>query len=191
MVSWLMVILAAVIASSWSSVGRSASDLIGRGRLVQERDLAVEAIGRDLSGCLPDPSYRKGEKLCYRWLKWECPDGNKLKIYFDGGVSESTGNPNSNITILYFVQSGSLIRRIAQDSTTSDFVVAKNVSSLVTSLDGTNVNVVLCFVYGLDKTTGDLTTRSLTLTCDLTAAPPSSSSSATLPWTINHYTDPE
>ena len=61
-VSGLMVFLAVLLSSAWTGVGRSTTDLIARSQLLQEMNLAVAAISRDLGGSLPNPESRLGGK---------------------------------------------------------------------------------------------------------------------------------
>jgi prepilin-type N-terminal cleavage/methylation domain-containing protein len=171
-VSTLMSLLALLLSSAWFGVGRTAADLIGRSRLVQERDLAVAALSRDLGGCLVNPAAEPGEKINGRWLMWlpqELPPTQELKLYYDGGT-----------VVHYLVESGLLKRKIVGTST--DFIVANNVHSMTVTPEPANkaINIVLCFKYR---------TRT-TLTCNLTAKQPSVPSALPLPWSIYHYTNP-
>ena len=200
-VSVLMAVLALLLSSAWVGVGRTAAGLIGRSQLVQERDLAVVALSRDLGGCLVDPDARNGEKINGRWLKWEYPNNislpsnQDLKLYYDGGTN-STGDTLANTVVHYLVASdpdpkvSTLIpaplilvrRKTVNGGTPTDFTVARNVYSMTVTPDGTPVNavkIVLCFKY-----------RTLTLTCDMTAKQPSVPSDQTLSWSIDHYTNP-
>jgi prepilin-type N-terminal cleavage/methylation domain-containing protein len=189
-VSALMAVLAVLLSSAWVGVGRTAAGLIGRSQLVQERDLAVVALSRDLGGCLVDPDARKGEKINGRWLKWEYPNNDllssnqDLKLYYDRDLN---GAPLSNTEIRYLVVQDPdpkastliLVRRKTVDGTSTDFTVARNVYSMAVTPDENAVRIVLCFKY-----------RKLTLTCDLTAKQPSVPSNQNLPWSIDHYTNP-
>lgn len=200
-VSVLLVVLALLLSSAWVGVGRAAADLIGRSQLVQERDLAIASLSRDLGGCSVEPDARNGEKLTGRWLKWEYPNNVSLPsnqdliLYYDGGTN-STGDTLANTVVHYLVAPDPdpkvatqipapliLVRRITVNGgTPTDFTVARNVYSMTVVPDGTPVNsvaIVLCFKY-----------RKLTLTCDLTAKQPSVASDQTLPWSIDHYTNP-
>ncbi len=186
----LMAALAVLLSSAWVGVGKTAVSLIGRSRLVQERDLAMAALSRDLGGSLADSdpnSYaRKGDKATGRWLRWEnpvnalLPSNKDLKLFYDGETTETT--------IRYLVKEDTdtgvstliLVRR-KNETPSTDFTVAKNVYSMNVTLDPDNkaAEIVLCFQY-----------RTLTLTCDLTAKQPSVPSGQTLPWSIIHYTNP-
>jgi prepilin-type N-terminal cleavage/methylation domain-containing protein len=192
-VSLLMAVLAVLLSSAWVGVGRTAADLIGRTQLVRERDVAVAALGRDLGGCSVEPDARTGEKINGRWLKWEYPNNDSLpsnqdlKLYYDGGTN-STGDTLANTVVHYLLASDPdpkvstliLVRRTTVNGgTPTDFIVAKNVYSMTVAPDVNAVKIVLCFKY-----------RTLTLTCDLTAKQPSSPSDQTLPWSIDHYTNP-
>ena len=196
-VSVLMAVLAVLLSSAWVGVGRTAAGLIGRSQLVQERDLAVVALSRDLGGCSAEPNARIGEKMDGRWLRWEFPDNDVLSsnqdltLYYDGGTNGTTGDTLANTVVHYRVAPDPnpeistliLVRRITVNGgTPTDFTVARNVYSMTVMPDGTPANAVeieLCFKY-----------RKLTLTCSLTAKEPSSPSGQTLPWSIDHYTSP-
>ena len=188
----LMATLGVLLSSAWVGVGKTAVSLIGRSRLVQERDLAVAALSRDLGGSLADPdpnSYaRKNDKATGRWLRWEnpvnalLPSNKDLKLFYDGETTETTirylvmedPDPDPDISTLI------LVRR-ENETESTDFTVAKNVYSMNVTLDPDNkaAEIVLCFQYS-----------TLTLTCDLTAKQPSVPSGQTLPWSIIHYTNP-
>jgi hypothetical protein len=189
-VSVLMALLGVLLSSAWVGVGRGAVDLIGRSRLVQERDLAITALSRDLGGSLTEADARTGDKIRGRWLRWECPDNSvlpsnqDLKLSFTPGC-DTDGNPLSNTVVRYLVMTDPdpsastlvLVRRL-NDNVSTQFTVARNVHSMTATIDAVenSVNVVLCFQH-----------RKLTLTCDLTAMPPSTPANQPLPWSIDHY----
>jgi hypothetical protein len=180
-VSGLMVALALLLSSLWRSLGRPAVDLIGRSQLVQERDLAVVALCRDLGGSVGDPD-RRGCSEKGQWLAWEAPTSTEypqdsdLRLLYDGRIDPSTSvsyawtsPPNTIIRYLLAadpdpaITTKLLVRRRNEDSAT-DFTVARNLDSMkVTAIDGRPdaFSVVLCFKY-----------RNLTLTCDFTVEKP-------------------
>ena len=148
-VSVLMAVLAVLLSSAWVGVGRTAADLIGRSQLVQERDMAVAALSRDLGGCSVEPDARTGEKINGRWLKWEYPNNDSLpsnqdlKLYYDGGT-DSSGDPLANTVVHYLVASdpdpnvSTLIlvrRKTVNGGTPTDFTVARNVYSMTVTPD--------------------------------------------------------
>ena len=108
-VSSMTVVLAVLLSSAWVGMGQTAAGLIGRSRLVQERDLAVVALGRDLGGCSAEPAAQSGETVSGRWLNWDCPNNSllasnqDLKLYYDGGT-DANGNPLPNTVVQYLVQ---------------------------------------------------------------------------------------
>jgi hypothetical protein len=170
MVSGFTVILALLLSSAWTGVGRPVADLIGRSQLVQERNLAVAALSRDLGGSLADPSAHTGDVTKGQWLKWdrpanlEQPLNTDLRLLYDGRTDPtapiSWATPNT--IIRYVVESDTLFRW--DELANTYFTVAKNVDSMnVTAIGGRPdaFNVVLRFKY-----------RNLTLTCDLTAEIP-------------------
>lgn len=198
LVSALMAVLALLLSSAWRGVGRNAASLVGRSQLVQERDLAVASLCRDVGGCLVDPSARSGEKAAGRWLSWAVANNatlasnQDLTLTYDGGTVIRyfvAADPDPGVLTLIFV------RRKTVGGTTTDFTVARNVLSMHVTPNpvpsgGADVNLVLCFAYGLDKQTGAPGARTLTLTCDLTVKQPSAASDQALPWSLNHYSYP-
>lgn len=199
--SGLLAVLGLLLSSMWVSVGRTAADLVGRSRLVQERDLAIAALSSDLGGYSVRPAAQTGEKMDGRWINWQIvsnaqlPTNQDLILTYDGGT-DSSGNvlPNSEVRYLVMEDANSgpnlstliLVRRetpsVLAPASYTDFTVAKNVYSMTVVTDpaeSTAVRIMLCFKY-----------RTLTLTCDLTAKQPSTPSATTLPWSINHYTNP-
>jgi type II secretory pathway pseudopilin PulG len=186
----LSVVLAVIVSSAWTGMGRAAADLIGRSQLVQERDVAVAALSRDLGGCLLDPLARTGDKTKGRWLSWTCPTNatlttnQDLLLTFNTGTT-AAGIPLPNTTIRYLAIADPdpnsstllLVRRMNDDAPTQ-FTVAKNVHSMFVTINPTDnsARITICFEY-----------RKFTLTCDLTAREPSVASATILPWQLDHY----
>ena len=189
-VSVLMAVLAVLLSSAWGGVGRTATDLIGRSHLVQERDLTVAALSRDMGGYLSASTARRGERWDGRWLRWELPSAQSFKLFFDGGTNGS-GVPLAETSVQYLlvsdpdptVDTKSLVRRISiSGGTATDFVVARKVYSMnVTTApdDATAIRIVLWFKY-----------RTLTLTSDLAIKPPAVPPEQNPVWTLNQYTQP-
>jgi prepilin-type N-terminal cleavage/methylation domain-containing protein len=171
-VSGLMAVLAMLLSSAWIGVGRPAADLVTRSQLVQERDMAIVALSRDLAGSLNTPN-RTGGKQLGRWIGWQAatnaeqPQNADLRLLYDGRtdpsvpISYSWALPNTRV--LYLVAANTLIRR-ENDDLTTDFTVARYVDGMkVTAISGRPdaLNIVLCFKH-----------QKVTLTCDLTAEMP-------------------
>ena len=53
-VAAMMSLLALVLSSSWSSLGKTTINVIARVQLAQEIDFTTAALCRDLGGCLTD-----------------------------------------------------------------------------------------------------------------------------------------
>lgn len=166
-VSGLMTAFAVLLASVWSGVGHTAADLVLRSQLVQERDLAVVALSRDLCGNLGGPD-RTGSKQMGRWIAWDMPTNSEdsahrdLRLLYDGNGNNDLTWTAPNTAIRYTVEDDALIRW--DEFANQRFVVARYVDSLqVTAIAGRPdaFNLVLCFKY-----------RTRTLTCDLTAEIP-------------------
>ena len=61
-VSGLMAFLAMLLASASAGIGRPAADVIRRRQSLQEMNLAISSLARDLGGSLADPEGRIGGK---------------------------------------------------------------------------------------------------------------------------------
>ena len=93
LVSGLMAFLAILLSSAWSGIGRSSVDIAARIQLLQELDLAVASLSRDLSGSLPIPSSKLsesgdyGEKAEGRLSDCRPKDpGNSLELCYNNGA---------------------------------------------------------------------------------------------------------
>ncbi len=161
-VSGLTVFLAVLLSSAWSAIGRPASDLAGRGQIVQEMELAVTTLSRDLGGSSVNPSARLGDKSVGRWVGWTQPGNNQLWLCFDGGT-EPNGqadwtDPDS--VIVYHLDGDTLLRWDHNAGTT--FAVARDLTDLAVTAEGTDaVRIVLSFE-----------SRGITRTCTLIARSP-------------------
>lgn len=56
LVGGLMAFLAVLLTSAWKGIGRFPVDIMARSQLLQEMDLAVAALSRDVGGFMPIPS---------------------------------------------------------------------------------------------------------------------------------------
>jgi prepilin-type N-terminal cleavage/methylation domain-containing protein len=167
-VSGLMAFLAVLLSAAWTSVGRSSSDLIVRGRIAQEIDLAMAALSRDLGGSLSDPASRLGAKKQGQWVGWTAvaddanPPNTKLLLCFDGGT-DPNGQPDWALPdnmVVYQLESNALTRWDQNANTT--FTVARYVDGFVVAPeDADAVRIVLTFKY-----------RKLTRTCTLIVRSP-------------------
>jgi type II secretory pathway component PulJ len=161
-VSTLMAMLALLLSSAWSAVGRPAAELTGRSQLVQEMDLAIAALSRDLGGSLAEPASRLGTKKQGQWVGWMQPASSQLWLCFDGGTSPD-GQPDwgqFDTVIVYQLVSNKLVRW--NQGTGATFTVARNVDSMNVTAEGADaIRIVLSFKY-----------RQLTRTCTLIAKLP-------------------
>jgi prepilin-type N-terminal cleavage/methylation domain-containing protein len=171
-VSGLMAVLAMLLSTTWIGLGRPAADLITRSQLVQERDLAIAALSRDLGGS-QNTADRSGGKQRGRWIGWQAatnaeqPQDTDLRLLYDGRTDSSVPLSYSwslpNTRVLYFVASNTLIRR-ENDDITTDFTVARHVNGMkITAISGRPdaFNIVIGFQH-----------QQRTLTCDLTVEMP-------------------
>jgi hypothetical protein len=150
-VSGLMAFLAALLSSAWIGVARPTVDLIGRSQLVQEMNLAVAALSRDLGGSLGGP-VAQGGKTLGRWVDWKQVGGTQLWLCFDGGT-EPDGQPDwgiSDTVIIYQLDQSdpnALVRIDLKAGTT--FTVARNVESMTVAASGTDaLSIALRFTHG-------------------------------------------
>jgi type II secretory pathway pseudopilin PulG len=163
MVGGLMAFLAILLSSAWNGIGRSAVDAAVRSQLLQELDLAVASLGRDLGGSLPIPSSTPGVpdyggKDAGR-LVGCCPNdlGDQLELCYDAGPNLD-GRPdwNTDVVIRYYLiedeifstaekKTYILIRSDADAGTT--FPVARCVAGLSVSRDGDWTFVELTFTH--------------------------------------------
>lgn len=162
LVSGLMSLLVLLLSSTWYGACRPALDLIVRGELLQEADMAVASLARDFGGSLANPSGRVGGKKQWQWVGWEPFGSSEIRLCFDGG-SEPDGEPDWGVTdhvISYYVQDNNLIRWDGNADT--GFTVAKHVSGFQVVSDGDDCfHIVLTFTF-----------RGLTRTCTLHARLP-------------------
>jgi len=116
-VACLMAALALLLSSAWRNMGGTAVDLVGRSQLVQERDLAIEALSRDLGGNVASPD-RTGGKRQGQWLEWDRPANVEqplnadLRLLYDGRTDPSASIEwaSPNTIIRYIVESSTLVR---------------------------------------------------------------------------------
>jgi hypothetical protein len=103
---------------------------------MQEIDMAVASLARDLGGCLPTYTGTKGQG---RYTSWSA-DSNTLTLYFNEGNN-----------IKYYVDSNQLIRKNL--STSATYTAARNVNSMtVTDYTSTGgyieINLTFKFLVG-------------------------------------------
>ncbi len=159
LVSGLMVIMAWVISSAWAGLGHPTVDLMARSQLLQETDMVVTALSRDLGGALADPTGRIGGKKVGQWVGWMVPSPTQLWLCFDGGPNpdgQAEWEPPDTVIIYQWNSDGTLTRTDRTTNTT--FTVAKNISSMSVTSDSTFIYIQLTFNY-----------RDLTRTCTLAA----------------------
>jgi prepilin-type N-terminal cleavage/methylation domain-containing protein len=161
-VSTLMALLAAMLSSAWSGIGRPAAELIVRGRLYQEMDIAAASLTHDLAGSLANPEGRLGGKTQGRWLAWSQPTPGQLWLCYDGGSNPDAlpdwGSPD---TVITYLVTANMLKRIDQSAGTT-FNVARYVDNMQITADGTDgVRIELTFKF-----------RNLTRTCTLIARIP-------------------
>lgn len=92
----LTVFLAMLLASTWGWTRQAGfpTDVVARGRLLQEIDLAVAALSRDLCGSLAIPTSFDNVNQD-RWIAWQHPTNTELRLCYDVNPD---GNPDWSAT---------------------------------------------------------------------------------------------
>jgi type II secretory pathway component PulJ len=146
-VSGLMAVLAVLLAAVWAGFGQPARDIVERARVSQEAQLAIAALARDLGGSLANAAARLGTQEQGAWVGWLHPGGTQLWLCFDGG-----NNPNGeadwsspDTVITYLLEEDRLVRWDQTANTT--FTVARYLDRLEVRSAGSNLQIVLTFVY--------------------------------------------
>jgi prepilin-type N-terminal cleavage/methylation domain-containing protein len=171
-VSGLMAFLVLLISSAWTSIGRSSTDLITRGQLVQEMNFAAATLTRDLGGNLPDSDSRVGTKKQGQWVGWLQPGNSQLWLCYDGGTDPNgvADWASPDTVVRYYLSNDPdvklttkvLIREDQKAGTT--YTVAKYLDPSgfqVFADTADTIRIVLTFQY-----------RKLTRTCTVTARTP-------------------
>ncbi len=161
LVGGLMAFLAILLSSAWSGIGRSAVDAAARSQLLQELDMTVACLSRDLGGYLPIPSSATPDEYGgtdkYRLVG--CLDNlydNRLELCYDAG-SDPDGEPDwgdSDKVVYYYlendpdetVETNVLVR---EDENGNKFTVARCVDALsvATTPDFEWIEFSLTFKY--------------------------------------------
>jgi hypothetical protein len=147
-VSGLMAFLTVLLSWAWAGVGRTNVDLIVRGTVAQEIDIATTALCHDLSGNLPEPAGAlQGTRQAGRLLAWRLSNSNTvLELCYDSltvpnDTADWSSIGSSAVTVQYRLDTAThtLIRTQMIGSTTdSVFTVARNVDAFALSLDADN-----------------------------------------------------
>jgi prepilin-type N-terminal cleavage/methylation domain-containing protein len=179
-VSGLMAFLAMLLASASAGIGRPAADVIRRSQSLQEMNLAISSLARDLGGSLADPEGRIGGKSLGQLSECLClsdsqyPPNSILRLSFNNGTNPET-------VIQYYVQPDAststalgqnaywLIRADTNGNTT--VTAARNLNAFqVTRLTGSTIQISLSFLYRMHQPQGQ--SQYLTRTCSMVAKTP-------------------
>jgi hypothetical protein len=155
-----MTLLALLLFSAWSGIGKSEIALITRCQLAQEMDFSVAALSRDLCGSMPlkdteTNAARLGVKQQWRLLDWKIDvSTGYLELDFDGDPTTSgTWKSVDKVVTYHWDQpTHTLIRT---DDTGATFTVARNVESFSAYLDSVDatllhIDVVFACYYRWD-----------------------------------------
>lgn len=179
----MMSLLALVLSSSWSSLGKTTINVIARVQLAQEIDFTTAALCRDLGGCLTDKTPADQIDAAFPFANWTCDtsdsDNHILKI----SVGDTAGHiiiyrrdtENENLWLR-----NNLVR-IYADSTEKEesrFTVAKNVDKMTLDLGTGTLKIMVEFSCNYHPDNPEASTaRSAPLikrTCVLVASKPES-----------------
>lgn len=188
--SVLTVFLAVLLSSIWLWVNKAGfpNDVLARGMLMQEINLTIAALSRDLNGgaALASSYHTTADSGTVsatidsgRWIGWQT-SGNDLSLCYDGGINPDgscdwTGTTDT--VVHYYLANSSvgtvttqvLIRQTTQNNVATQFTVAKNLSGMTVQTDGSDSNfiqIVLTFTFQRHSNIayfGDIYTRTLTL----------------------------
>ena len=135
-VSGMMAALVMVVSMGWRSIGKAAVDIIARSELVQEMDLTIASLTRDLGGCAVNTT---GQIATSAPRPPEEPSSvseiDHLKLTQDDGASYIEYQLDSTNSDLW--KRNNLVRTYYDASTgkTTTFTVARNVDSFLASWD--------------------------------------------------------
>src|SRR5208283_3763371 len=130
--TFLMALLAVLLAAAVATFARPAAEVDGRTRLALEASMAAEALARDLGGYLADNSGVPGTLTQYQFSNWNpSSDGTILFLNYQG---TSPGPPC--VIVTYQQQDYRLVR--TQLSNGVQTVVARYVTGFLVQPDPTN-----------------------------------------------------
>lgn len=161
LVSGLTVFLAVLLSSMWRNINGFTADAVGRGQLVQEMDMAIASLSRDLSGSLPvlaSSSFDNGRPDGGRWVGWDHPSNTELLLCYDGGACPN-GVPDwagTTDTVIHYylvpdadtnVTTKVLVRENESTTPHTKFNVARNINSMTVDSDNGFARIALQFRY--------------------------------------------
>jgi hypothetical protein len=108
--SGLLVMLAALLSSAWTGLGRPMLNSAYRSIIAKEAGLALACLARDFGGGLPEGS--TGGKLQYQLVGRTQPGGDQLWLCFDGGSAPNglADWVSPDVVLIYRVIDGALVR---------------------------------------------------------------------------------
>jgi type II secretory pathway pseudopilin PulG len=156
-VSGLMVFLAVLLSAAWFGIGKTTVDLVARGQLSQEIDVATISLSHDFGGSLPTPAASlQGTRQAGRLLDWRrsLTEPQVLELCYDSGSDPNNTadwlDADSSDTIVRYSwdqDEHALIRtQVRVGDTPRQFTVARNIDSFSFTLDSDKtLHVALTF----------------------------------------------
>ena len=139
-VTFMLALLALMMAGAWKAFGRPAVDADARCRIAQEASLAAESLARDLSGYRAGPEGRLGDLDASRFLgRLPAVDG-QLRLSFD-----DPSGPGGTAEVAYLVEADRLVRHDLATGTA--VVIARHVAGFEAVELGTGVEIRLSFAF--------------------------------------------
>jgi type II secretory pathway component PulJ len=179
-VSGLMAFLTMLLAAASAGIGRPAADVIRRSQSLQEMNIAVSALARDLGGSLANPNGRLGAKNVGQLAGCRCdpdsqyPANSVLSLTFNNGT-----NPDS-VVRYYATPDAAASAKLGQNSywliredtnAHATFTVARNLSSFqATRLTDSTIEINLTFLHRMHQPQGQ--SQYLTRSCSMIAKTP-------------------
>jgi len=147
--TFLMALLAVLLAAAVATFARPAAEVDGRTRLALEASLAAEALARDLGGYLADNSGVPGTLTQYQFNNWvPSSDGTTLVLNYQG-----TPPAPVSLSVTYLQQNYGLVRTLSN-----------GVQSVVVASHVTGFNASLCDSDGSPDLAGSYLRIEITLT---------------------------
>lgn len=137
-------ILSAMAASVAFDLSRNMADNIAETQIASEARMAIESFRRDLSGSSLDSL--EGNKYRWQLVGRMIPSAQELRLCFDSGDDASADWIAPDRVIIYYLDGTNLVRDDMLSGST--YTVARHVSGIQFSADGTEITIDLDMAFG-------------------------------------------